>query len=225
MNLDLSVLNGLVFAAIGSVLVPLVLIFIDFRRQPSEIKWLALMLLLSFTCDSLAVLLYRLIHFPTNFFGNLFTVLHVPVLSIFFYVVLKGNKLKIILIVINAIYLILSSSNFFFVQKLSLNTYTTIAEKLIVMMLSIIYFYRLLNDLPADKIYEIGLFWIISAMFITESAKLVLFSFVTYLITAYKDDLVVLWVIHNSMSVVYNLIIAWGVHLNNRSRRVIFVKA
>jgi hypothetical protein len=225
MNLDLSVLNIFVAAAIGSALIPLVLTILNFKRQPPEIKWLAYILLLSFVCDLLSISLYKLFHFPVNFFGSIFTVLHIPVLSCFFYTVLKGRNLKIILIVVNVIYLFLSTSNFFFVQKLSLNTYTTIIEKLFVMTLSIMYFYRLLHDLPAARIYEIGLFWIISAMFITESAKLVLFSFVTYLITAYKDDLIVLWVIHNSMSVLYHLTIAWGVHLNNKSHRTVLAKA
>jgi hypothetical protein len=81
------------------------------------------------------------------------------------------------------------------------------------MSLSIFYFYKLIQELPTTNIETFGLFWVVSGFFLTNSAKLVLFSFAAYMVKIFNDNLIVLWVFHNVLSIIGNLIIGWGVWL------------
>jgi hypothetical protein len=211
--MDLWILDLLVYLSPGSILIPIVLLLKNFDRQSKEYKWLAITLIFSFACDVGAEILYRT-HLANNITANIYAIFNPLIISCFFYYCIGWKTLAKPLLIFNAIYFILSSLNFTFIQKIEINTYSSIVEKLLIMGLSILYYYKLLKELPTEKIYNLGLFWIVSALFFSNSAKLVLFSFVQYLISIFQDNLVILWSIHHFISILCNLVIAFGVWLN-----------
>jgi hypothetical protein len=217
--MDIKTYDQIFYLSMGAILIPIAFLLIRFNRQPIEYKWLAIVLLFSFSCDFVNEVQYQLFRFPVNIIGNAYIVISPILLSCFFYHALKWRSLKAPLVIFNVCYALFSILNFFLIQKFDINTYSAIAEKLLTMLLCILYYYKVIKELPAEKIYYFGLFWIVSSMFIVNSAKLVLYTFAHYLVV-FKDNLMVLWSIHNIMSIVYSLSIATGILVYYRNPHV-----
>jgi hypothetical protein len=217
--MDMQTFNLIFYLSMGAILVPIVILFSRISRQPPEYKWLAICLLFSFSCDFLNEVQYNFFKFPVNILGNFYVVVSPILLTFFFYYCLGWKSFRMPFVIFNIVYFLFSVANFAFVQKITINTYSAIIEKLLIMLLSILYFYKVIKELPAEKIYHIGLFWIISALFIINSAKLVLYSFAHYLVV-FKDNLMFLWSLHNILSIVSSFGIAFGVVIHYRSRKL-----
>jgi hypothetical protein len=214
--MDANTYNQIFYMSMGAILFPITFLFARIHRQPVEYKWLAIVLLFSFLCDFANEVQYQLFRFPVNIIGNAYIVVSPILLSCFFFHALKWKSLRIPLIVFNICYGLFSLVNYFLIQKIDINTYSAIVEKLLTMSLCLAYYYKVIKELPAEKIYHTGLFWVISVMFIINSAKLVLYTFAHYLVV-FKDNLMILWGIHNIMSIVYSLSIAAGILVHYRS--------
>src|SRR5436190_3272219 len=168
--MDENTYTHIFYYSIAATFIPTIALLLKFNRQPIEYKWLAMMLLFSFLCDFMNEVQYQYFRLPVNLIGNFYVVVDPILLCGFFYHALKWKSLKLPIIIVCTIYLLLSIVNFAFVQKININTHSYIVEKLLTMLLSIGYFYRVIKELPAEKIYHIGLFWIISSMFTFSSA-------------------------------------------------------
>jgi hypothetical protein len=217
--MDLKIYNLAFYVSMGAILFPITLLLRGFRRQPVQYKWLAILLLFSFLCDFTNELQYHLFRLPVNIIGNAYVVVSPLLLSGFFYACLKWKSLKTPLIIFNIISVVFTVTNFAFIQKGNINTYSFIGEKLLIMVLSIMYYYKVLRELPAEKIYATGLFWVISTLFIINSAKLVIYTFTHYLV-AFKDNLLLLWTIHNTMSIIASLAIGISLLIYSKNGRV-----
>jgi hypothetical protein len=216
--MDLKTYNLIFYYSMGAILIPIILLLIRYNRQPVVYKWLAVLLLFSFLCDFLNEVQYNTIHLPVNYLGTVYYVINPILISVFFYYALAWRSAKIYFIIFNIACLAFSLANFLLIQKTTINTYSAIIEKLQIMILCILYFYKVVKELPAERIYQIGLFWIVSSLFIINSCKLVLYSFAHYLVI-FKDNLMVLWSLHNTLSIILSLAIAAGiaVHYKNQS--------
>lgn len=177
-----------------------------------------MLFLFSFLCDFLNEVQYHTVHLPVNYLGTVYYVLNPILLSIFFYHVLAWPSSKYIFIIFNLALLVFTVANFLLIQKETINTYSAILEKLLIMILCILYYYKVIRERPTDRIYSSGLFWIISSLFTISSAKLVLYTFAHYLVI-FKDNLMVLWSIHNILSIVLSLLLTAGILVTYRNTR------
>jgi hypothetical protein len=214
--MDLRVLDTLFYISLGTILVPIALIFWQFNRQQIAYKLLAVTLTFSFICDLTAEIMYRC-SLPVNYASNFYSTVGPLLTSIFLYKAIGWRKVKVPLIIFGCIFFVFSIINLFFIQKSNIATYSSMLGKLLIMVLCLLYFYKLLRELPAEKVERLGLFWIISSILFGTSARLILFSFVQYLIT-YKDNLILLWSIGMLITIVHNLLIAYGVFINFRAQ-------
>jgi hypothetical protein len=214
--MDLETHNRIFYLTMVAILVPIFLLLPKLNRRPVQYKWLTILLVFSFLCDFINEIQYLLFRFPVNIILNTYGVINPILLSCFFYSCLQWKKLKLPLIVFNVFYLLFSIANFAFIQKAGINTYSGIVEKLQVMILCLLFFHKVLKELPTRKIYNAGVFWIISSMFVVYSAKLVVFSFAHYLVLS-NDNLILLWNTHNVMSIIFSLSVAVGVWMHQRN--------
>jgi hypothetical protein len=190
----------------------------NFNRQPSEIRWLTILLYLSFFCDALAIFLVLNRGNP-NHASSLFWISGLALLSGFFYHIIGWSRLKAGLIFINVAYFVFAVANFLVIQKSALNSYTVTIESIIVLTLSILYFYKLLRDLPTQQLQKLPLFWIVAGFFFTYAGKLVVYTVTDYLIRFQDNDLEVIWTFHNFLTVIANLLIGYGAWLNHKKLR------
>jgi hypothetical protein len=172
-----------------------VLAFVLYRRRSTEVKIIGLIFLVSFLLST-SVYYLPLKGKEVNIAGNLYTICYTAILFFLFDISLKKgyNRLfKLLLIVFS----LASIGNFIFIQKLDINTYTNILSALTLIPCCIIYYYRLLIDLPTLKIHRLPMFWFAAGFMIYNAGTLFLYVFTEYLVNVLHNNLLIYWSIHN----------------------------
>lgn len=197
------------------LLFAVVLIVKHWTRETVAFKWLALVLLFSFACDagSIANYVFRL-GIEQNLLSNLHTMFNPFLVGIFFFHLLKGRRLMYFLIV----FLL---ANFAFSVSLPLSTqayssFNTLTEGFLILVLSLLWYFKILKDPPAQNIQLVPEFWVVTGFFLPTSGKLIVYTVSTYLMTVLHDNLTILQTIHNFLSVIGNLFIAYGMFIQHR---------
>ncbi len=217
--MDVRIFDFLFFSNLVAILISIIILFIQLKGQSREFVGLTFVLLLSFSCDVAAEIFFRL-HIKTqNIGGTTYFILAPSLFGYFFYHCLNWRSAKIQIIALVALLTTFSAYNSAFLQKDGMNSYSAILLSLFILGCSIIYYYKLLKELPTDRVQDLPLFWIISAFFFAHAGKLVLESVSHYMTTVRNDNLIVLWIFHNSLNVLGNLIIGYGVWLQLRNRK------
>jgi hypothetical protein len=207
--MDRKILDWSFYVSFLSIAVPLIFTIVRFNRQPLTIKWLAITLLFSFLCDTTGRVLYYFGVSP-NISSNTYILLSTSFISIFFYNAIGWKQLKSPLLIVNLVYLIFGLINLTYIQAITINSYTFIFQSVVIIVLSLIFFYKLLKELPAQQLQRMPLFWIVSGFFFSFSGKLVIYTATQYLVTYIKDNLTLVWSFHNFLSTIANLLIATG---------------
>jgi hypothetical protein len=205
-------------AATYSAMLPLLILSLKINRQPPELWWLAAFLAFSFMCE-MAGMISVMIGSNPNIVGNIYWLLSISLISTFFFHALRRQSLKGPLIFFNVAYAVFALSNILFVQKADLNTYSQIINALFILCFCIMFFYKLLSELPTQQLHRLPMFWIISAFFFSYAGKLVIYTVSHYMIHFERDDLIIIWSFHNFLTIVGNLIIAYGAWLNHKQLR------
>jgi hypothetical protein len=201
------------YCAFLCILIPVGLLVKQFKHQPPEMRWLMFTLILSFTGDLLAELSHRLKILFVNF-GSMFYHIVAPTFFAFFFVnCLRWQQWKMPVISVGFLLSLFSLYNGLYIQKQALNSYSATLLSLFILTISIAYFYKLILELPTNRVQELPLFWIISSFFFTHAGKLVLEIVSYYMTTIMKDNLMVLWTLHNILTIFGLLALTWGVWL------------
>jgi hypothetical protein len=198
-----------------SYALPVVIIFLERSRQPIVYKGLAACLLFSFLTEITAQTLHWFGLNP-NIAGNLYTLLSTIVITFFFYHAIQWESLKRPLILTNIIYLAFALLNLFFIQKSGPNSYAYTFQSIIIIVLSITFFFKLLKELPTFQVQKDPLFWIVSGFLFSYAGKLVIQSVTHYLIHIAKDNLEIVWTMHNFLAIIGCLIMAYGAYVKVR---------
>jgi hypothetical protein len=188
---------------IGIAILGLALFFLlkYHSKQPQAYRWLAYALLFSLLCDLCSVVL-RAFGLSSNIGGITYNIGFLTLYSVFFYRLIGGRRLKMFMILINGLYVPWAIYNAIFIQKLGINSYSTIAGSLMMLILCVIYYFHLLRELPVQQVYQLPFFWVISSLFFVTSGKLVMYSVINYLTNHYDDNLIRLWIGHNSLTII-----------------------
>ena len=119
---------------------------------------------------------------------------------------------------ITVIYLIFGISNFLFFQKTGIASYTKLFSSLIIIFYAIIYFYRLMVELPAVHLHHLPMFWFNSGFLLYYAGSVFLFAFMSYLVHVLNDDLLIYGSFHNVLNIIQEFIIIIGVAFDLRQR-------
>lgn len=190
------------------------------NRQSFSHKWLAIYLAFSFVCDVTGRIFFHVGMNP-NYMSNFFDLFGVLMLSPFLFYAIKRNSLSLPFTFINVGYIIFGAVNLMYVQGPEIiNNNLQVVHALLIICLSIHFYYRLLQDLPAENILSVPLFWIISGFFLSYTGKLVIFTITNYMIDVQNDNWIVISVFHHTLTIVGYLIIAWGIWLDKKSESI-----
>lgn len=217
MDRDFVILDSVFYLGLIVLAYPLLWLLISgFNRQPLVYKWLAIALAFGFAIDVVARLLWyvrSLVHINPNSIGHLYQLFGTAFISVFFYHAIQWSTLKRTFIFINILYFIFSLVNLLFLQKSSLHSYSQTLQSIIILFLCIIFYFKLLKELPTQQIQKLPLFWIVSGFFFSYAGKLVIYAITHYMI-AMGDDFVLISIFHVSLTLIAYLIMAVGVWLN-----------
>jgi hypothetical protein len=189
-----------------------ILCLIKFKSR-DEIVWLfGLVFLSSFLANMTALAFHK---FGLGQFVNIsypaFSIVSFVLLSRVYYISLRTIHVRWFVVsgvIVTAFALI----NLFFIQKLTLNSYTNIFYSFILIIYCLLYFYTLMRDLPSLYVHHLPMFWFNSALLIFHAGVFFLFAFTSYLVNVLKNDLLIYWSFHNILSIIEHFIIMVGVY-------------
>jgi len=199
-------------------LVILILSVVYFKRRIIETKVLALHFLLAFA-PYLIVLFLELKGKAINIPQNVYLLVQMFTLSLLFAVAF-GKKYKNLLLCVGLIYAVFWFVNFFFFQKDELNTYTKVVGSIIFIFYCVLYYYRLLIDLPVQELQRVPMFWYVTSNLVYNAGTLFLLLFVTYLVEVLHNDLLIYWSFHNILDIIQDLLIMLGLWQDLRNIRL-----
>lgn len=210
--ISIVVLDWIIHILHFTVFLPIVLIATRFRDHTAAERWYMFTLSLHLTAGLSSVLLYEN-NINPNYGGSTFSIVAVIFYAFFFqHAIEVGSKRKILYLVAGAHFLF-SICNLIWIQKETINTYSSISLSVLIISLSLIFFYRLLKKLPTDNLLSLPLFWFITAEFITNTGQMLMKSFAHFLINIFNDNLIMLWIFHHGLGIAGNLFITYGAWL------------
>lgn len=215
----LDLINYVFYISLVLILIPIFLVAVPFKSQPLHFKWLAVGLIFSLSCD-LATDVLLWLRLPSNIGGTTYTIFRPLIYTFFFYSYIQWKSLKNPMIVFNILFLIFAFINILLIQKTQINNYTFVSGNLYILVLIVIYFYKLLKDLPDEKIYNTGLFWVVCGLYFNTSGRLVLYSFTYYLIDVYHDNMITFALINLGINISGTLLITYGTWLQFKTIRL-----
>lgn len=106
-------------------------------------------------------------------------------------------------------------TNMFFIQGFGNTTsYTFVIRSLTITVISLLYFYVLVRDLPTESITKLPMFWINTSFLLYYAGVFFQWLLMDYLINELKGDVVNTYTIKNLIGVVHYLLIAFGLWYN-----------
>jgi hypothetical protein len=196
---------------IGTVtwILPVPFLVTSFRFQ--KFQWLIVCYVLAFATEVVSLGLFYLKLNP-NYPSTLYMVFSTIPISYFFYYAIGWKKLKSPLIVFNVFFFLFALIVAIFIQKFSPNYYTITVQNISIILFCIVYYYSLLHDLTVAKPHSDPIFLIVCGWFVTYSGKLVIAATGQYLYAILKDNMLVMWVIFNALTIIGNLIAVFGAY-------------
>ena len=199
-------------------LIVLVTSLLYFNKRPTETKIIALLFL--FSCLPYAAIFgFGLKGMSVNLPQNIYLLGQMLALSLLFSVALE-KKHRRLLLVVGLIFTVFWFVNILFFQKEYLNTYTKAVGSIIIIFYCLLYYHRLLTDLPVQDLHRVPMFWYVTSHLIFCSATLFLFLFMSYLTKVLHDDLLIYWSFHNILNIILNLMVLVGLWLDLRNIRL-----
>lgn len=199
----------------GSVIIPIVAVLATRKSRSKEITLLLYLLIASLASDLIGLILFqfsRNSYFLVNFF--------LLIQFLICYQLLVNTKSAIFLRIIPWAFVIIFSSNYFFIQgPWVFNSYSNSIACLILMFFSLRFFYFLLRDLPEENVLRIPLFWIAIAVLTYYSGNLLLFIVNNYLTLGSEGSHSAMWILHNFLNFFKNLIFTIAIWQNYLNRK------
>jgi hypothetical protein len=194
------------------VWIPIVAGLLSFKKAPVYVRLLIIHLFLAAIVQAIAYYLWK--HSQNNLYLlHLYTVEELVMLTFFYGYLLKSSIGKNIFIVVAAFFITCAALNALFLQPITRhNTYARSLESLIIIIWTILYFYRhLAEDPDAPQKHGNGILLINTAFLLYFSASLLLFTLSNFIsITSSKEMRVNLWAIHALVSIFMYILIAIG---------------
>ncbi len=91
-------------------------------------------------------------------------------------------------------------------------------ETVIVIALSITYFFRLINNVLIPKLTDYYLFWLNTSFLIYFCGSLFIFIFENFILYNQDKNMRNLWILHNFFNIVYNILLAKSIYTWKKTR-------
>jgi hypothetical protein len=177
---------------------------IRFNKSSKHLQIIIAAICLSLIADLSSLVLIRY-SVSTWWIFNVYFILQCLLLYRFFFLTNPNKALEIIAY----LFLLFALINFIFIQKpFIFNSYTNYTGAIILLIFSLHNLNCLLRDLPDEKIYRIPSLWISFGILVYYGGTLFLFLFNNFLLTYYLNDLRSIWILHNVLNVIKNLLFA-----------------
>jgi hypothetical protein len=195
-----------------SILVPLLIAVSTRRCIDREFSLLVVVLVISAVTDAILFILVTqgINNWPL---GNLYILFQ---LAVFYFVFEKHYHNPWVRIAFFG-FMVFSMANYFFIetpQKFNVNS--TYVGGIFMILIASHYLYRVLKDLPVERIQDYPMLWIAFGVLIYFAGTLFLFLFNNYLMTHQPGNHKVIWILHNLLNLSKNIFFAIALWKNYR---------
>lgn len=186
--------------------------FYQYRRRSNVIRQIGWLLFSSFTAN---VLSYMLTGPVRNVPGSVYDFALIAFLSWIYNDQTEG-RYKNFFVTCTVLYVVLGVYNVFFVQPLTITSYNKLMASFLIIGYTVMFFYKLMKDLPERQVHQLPMFWFNSAFLLYYAGTLFLFAFTSYLINVLKNDLLYYALFHNVLVIIQHCIIFLGLRYDHR---------
>jgi len=181
------------------------------RREFAE---LGIILFLSLVTEFTGLLNLHFFHTNVNLVFNSFNLLNLPFAVLLYRHRIHWARRDLFSYSLITLFVLFSLINLFFIQgPFTFNSYTTSLASVCFIILSLIYFFVLIQQLPTESITKLPMFWINTAMLLYYSGTFFLYLSRAYLVNVLKDNQIVSWLIHNLLGLMLYGILSYGMLL------------
>jgi hypothetical protein len=146
----------------------------------------------------------------SNVVGSIYDILFLVMAGVLYDRATK-SKYRTLLILLTVLFVVGAVSNLIFIQKTNIASWNKFFISLIVMAYCIVYFYRLMVDLPAVHLQRLPMFWVNSAFLIYTAGTVFAFAFTTYVIDHFLNGYSYLWGVNLALFILQQLLIIVGI--------------
>lgn len=122
----------------------------------------------------------------------------------------KKYQTQIIVVIVS--FCLFGFANLLFFQKTTNASYNHLLTSVILIGYTVIYFYRLMIDLPEKNLYKFPMFWFNTAFLFFHSTTFFIYAFVDYLVKVLNNNLIVYYSIHNIFSIIECILLLIGLY-------------
>lgn len=213
-------LTVLVQVQTAFILVGVVIFLTIPRPGKREFLELGLVLVLTFTIEVVSSIGIHIIHTNMNLAVNIYSILNLPLVVLLYRKQIHWTNRNSIAAFIIISFVLFTLINLFFIQlPFNFNSYSTALASVYILVISLTYFYVLIQQLPAESITKLPMFWINTAMLVNYSGTFFVYLTADYLITVLKNDLIDVLMIHHFIGLIFHSIL-WYALLLIRSENV-----
>lgn len=191
------------------ILIGVVFFLIIPRSGKMEFIELGLILIFSLVTEVVSFFGVHVIHANMNLASDIFDILNLPLAVLLYRKRIHWENRNVLAILIILIFVIFALINLFFIQGLfNFNGYATAFSSICFIVISLTYFYVLIQQLPAESITKLPMFWINTAFLIYYSGTFLLWLTADYLIKVLNNNLIGFWMLHHIFGII-RLTILW----------------
>lgn len=210
-----SFLIATVFAQDIAILIALSVIVIMPKDGRKQFLWLGLALLFGFLTDASSMISYYLFNRSANTIITIGLILSNASYLLFYRSEFKSSKIRALIIGLLVLNEGFALINMFFIQGVGNTTsYSFIIKSITFIIISLLYFYTLISELPTESITKLPMFWINTAFLLYYSGVFFQWLLMDYLINQLKGDVVNTYTIKNALGIIHYLFIAVGLWYN-----------
>jgi hypothetical protein len=189
--------------------------FLFFRRRTLQIKILGVHFLIPILVYySLGI--FDLKGMQVNVPHNIQLLLSFCTLTAIYYIQFQKRYTRFF-IILGVVFVTFWFINIFFVQKMYFNSFTASFVNFVMITYSVIYFYRLLADLPEQHLQQVPMFWISTGFLVQGAGAFILYLFTDYLTKFFFNDVLIYWTFHNLMGIFEIILVIVGVSIDLRN--------
>lgn len=207
-------MDSITLFAILTTLLPLSLGITFFKQLGRSVQFIVILCFFTFLSDIIngTLALYGI---PNSLGFRIYTAFQFSIISLFFLELYRNRNLRLAIITFLTVFVIILIVDLFALNLPSMvvepfeSTYTGI----IIIVFSLIYFYKIFNEMKIQKLEKNGLFWIVSGLLFYFSSTLVLFMLSNYVLNG-EGIFWNFWLINIIANIILNIILTIGIWLS-----------
>jgi hypothetical protein len=207
--ISIVVLDWIINGIYITLIIPIALLLLRYRSLSPPMKWFMFALVWHIIASMGSEALYKN-NINPNYGGSSYYIFAIIFYLVFFQTLFGDARTARMLWVIGSAHIVFAACNVLFIQKETINTYSAISHSAIVISLCLLFFYRLLKNLPTDNLLNLPVFWFVTSEFLVNTGQMLMKSFAHFLINIFNDNLIVLWVFHHGLGIAGNLLVIYG---------------